>query len=117
MLDTPNAATPAEAAEINASPLRTLLPSLAPFEWRDCTDAMRERGFAQLRARYIEIRHDAGWTIASLEDFELVTFLGVEISDEFASTVAADVLGRCRYEADLTLADERVRDSQLPEVA
>ncbi len=99
-----------------SNPLRKLLPDLAPFQWREVTDAMRERGFAQLTSRYLEVTHDMGSTIVVLdEDGDASVFLGVEI--DWCDVLAADVLGGRRYRADLTISEEIERDSQLPEVA
>lgn len=89
---------------------------LASWSWRDVTDAMREHGFAVVRSRFIDVTHDRGGTILAIdEDGDARVCLGVEI--DFIDVIVADVIGRRLYEADLTIAEERARNSLLPEVA
>lgn len=96
--------------------LRKLLPDLAPLAWRDVTDAMREKGFAQITQRYIEVNHDSGWSVIVLDEVGGASnFLGVEI--DFCDVVACDVLGARRYEMDLDVREEAARNSALPQVA
>lgn len=102
---------PGQAAPL----LRTLLPDLWPVAWRDVTAAMNEHGFP---GSFIEVEHDAGHTILSVdEDGDASTYLGVEMDEEMAREVVRDMRGPRRYEMDLSVAEEMRRDSNLPRVA
>lgn len=71
------------------------------WRWRDLTEAMAALGFPARTTRYIEVAHDAGFTILSLdEDGHAQTHTGVEVDELLAHEVAHDALGLRRYEAE-----------------